>query len=54
MREWLKGKKTYMVAFGALVAIVIAWSTEGQTTEAAVKEAVALVMAMTFRGAIAK
>lgn len=54
MREWLKGKKTYIVAFGALVAIGVSWLTGDQSTELAVKEAVALVMAMTFRGAIAK
>jgi len=54
IKKWLEGKKTYIVAIVAIVAVAGAWATGQQTAEAAVTEIVGLILAMTFRGAVAK
>ena len=54
LKNWLEGRKTYIVAIVAIVGVIGSWATGAQGDEAAITEIVGLILAMTFRGAIAK
>lgn len=53
IRTTLQGKKTYLVAFGALVTIGVAWGTGVMSTTEAVKGIFEAITAMTVRAAVA-
>ncbi len=52
IREWLQGKKTYVVAIGAIVAALVAWSQGTMDTMQLVEAGVAAVLAMTIRAGV--
>ena len=54
IKDWLKGKKSYLVAVGAILGVVVAWSAGEMGDLAAIQAVVAAVMAMTLRAGIAK
>lgn len=54
LKAFLGGKKTYLLAGVSLLGILIAWSGGEMDNLHAIEAAVAAVMAMTFRAAIAK
>jgi len=54
IRKWLKGRKTYIVAVGAILAVVVGWADGGMELPAATEKIVAAIIAMTVRAGIAK
>jgi len=52
LREWLKGKKTYLVAVAAVVASVIAYAEEVHDFPEMVKLIVAALLASTLRAGV--
>lgn len=54
LRDWLKGKKTYIVAVGAILAVVVGWADGAMELPAAAEKIVAAIIAMTVRAGIAK
>jgi hypothetical protein len=54
IREWLKGKKSYLVAAAGVLAAVIGWSDGELDTPAMVAAVVAALEAMALRAALAK
>lgn len=52
IREWLKGKKTYIVCAGAILATVLAWSVGDVELADAVKNIVEALAGITIRAAI--
>jgi len=52
IREFLKGKKTYLVSVAAILGLVVAWSTGEVTTGEAVDRGIALILVMTGRAAL--
>lgn len=53
-REWLKGKKTYLICIGAIIAVAVAWGDGDVTHFQAVDGLVKAIFGMTIRAAIAK
>lgn len=54
IRVWLKGKKTYLVCIGAIIAVVVAWGDGDVTHYQAADGFVKAIFGMTIRAAIAK
>lgn len=54
IRDWLKGKKTYLVCIGAIIAVVLAWSDGDVTDFQAADGLVKAIFGMTIRAAIGK
>lgn len=54
LRDGLSGYKTYIVAFGAMVAAFVAWSQGSMDSQALIKAVVEATLAMTIRAGIAK
>lgn len=52
--EWLKGKKTYVVAISAIVAAVASYASGTIEVGEMIKLIVAAIMAMTIRAGITK
>jgi hypothetical protein len=54
VREMVAGKKTYLVALGALIAATVAWSTGAMSAKEAIEAAFAALATITLRAGIAK
>ena len=54
IREWLKGRKTYLVAISAIVAAIASYVTGTIEVGEMIKLIVAAIMAMTIRAGITK
>jgi hypothetical protein len=54
IREWLKGKKTYIGGVAAILGFVVAWSTGEITTPKLAEVVVEAILAMTVRAGVAK
>ncbi len=54
IKEFLAGKKTYLVAVGAILAAVVAWSQGTMDTTQLVEAVITAVLAMTIRAGVAK
>lgn len=54
IKEFFAGKKTYLIAVGAIIAVIVSWSTGGMDTFTAIKSIVEAVLAMTIRAGVAK
>ena len=54
IREWLRGKKSYLVGVGAIVAAVLGFAEGEIELPALVAAITAAIMAMTIRAGIAK
>ena len=52
IRQFLKGKKTYLIAAGSILATVVAWATGDMELPEAVKLIVAAVLAVTVRAGV--
>jgi len=52
IREWLKGKKTYLVGVGAVLAAVIAWAGGEVEIGGAIQAIITAVLAMTVRAGV--
>ena len=52
IRNYLQGKKTYLVAAGAVIAVVIAWASGDLETPDAVRDIVAAIIAVTVRAGV--
>lgn len=53
IREWLKGKKTYVLAAVTIVGAVVAWSQGEIEADKLAEAIVAALMAMTIRAGMA-
>lgn len=53
-RQWLKGKKTYLICAGAIIAVVIVWGDGDMTHYEAIKAIFEAVVGMTIRAGISK
>ena len=54
IREWLNGKKTYLVAGAAVIGAVIAWATGAVDLVEAIKVILGAVLGTTIRAGVAK
>jgi high-affinity nickel permease len=45
----INGKKTYMICITSLIALAVAWANHQVTDQAAIEQAVGLLIAMTIR-----
>jgi len=54
LKDWLAGKKTYIVAIGAIVGAIVAWSQETMTDIQAIEAIIGAILAMTVRAGVAK
>ncbi|MCK4277203.1 MAG: hypothetical protein KAX78_11845 [Phycisphaerae bacterium] len=54
IRAWLKGKKTYLVCIGAIIAVAVAWGDGNVTDFQAADGLVKAIFGMTIRAAIGK
>ena len=54
LREWLKGKKAYLVCLAAILAAVIAWASGDSGTLDTVKMILAALGGITLRAGISK
>lgn len=52
LRNFLAGKKTYLISLSALLALLTAWADNKVETEKFIEQAVALVIAMTLRAGV--
>jgi hypothetical protein len=52
LRLWLQGKKTYVVAIGSIVAVIVAWVQGTTDTKTAVEMVVPLILAICLRSGI--
>lgn len=52
VRDYLKGKKTYLVALATILGLVVAWSTNEVDTVTAVQGIVTAILASTIRDGI--
>lgn len=52
IRLWLQGNKTYTVGIGAIVAVIVAWSTGNLDDGKAVEAIVAAIMGMCLRAGV--
>lgn len=52
LRMWLRGRKTYLVAAGAIIATVAAWAAGDIETAAAVQAIVGALLAATIRAGV--
>jgi hypothetical protein len=51
-KDWLAGKKTYLVGIASIVAIVLAYSQGDMSAAESIKAIVAAIMAMTIRAGV--
>ena len=49
---WLRGKKTFIVGIGAVVAVVVAWSVGEMEAQQAIEAIVAALMGMFIRAGV--
>ena len=54
IQEWLKGKKTYLVCIGAIIAVVAVWSGGEIDLIHMIEAVVAAVGGMTIRAGVEK
>lgn len=54
VKDWLAGKKTYLVGVAALIGVVVAWSTGEFTDFQALEAAFVAVQTIFLRAGIAK
>ena len=52
IRNWLMGKKTYVIAIGAVLAAVVAWTQGTLDNTQFVEAVIAAVLAMTLRAGV--
>jgi hypothetical protein len=52
IRNWLMGKKTYVVGIGGLIAAVVAWTQGSLDNTEMVEAIVAALLAMTLRAGV--
>jgi len=51
IREWLKGKKTFLVGISTIIGAIIAWS-QGGDLSVCVQAIITAVLAMTVRAGV--
>ena len=54
IKDWLAGRKTYLIAAGAIIGVIVAWSTSEMTDLQAIEALVAAILAVTMRAGITK
>ena len=54
IREWLKGKKTYLVCAAAIIGVVVVWADGDMTNLDAIEAIVKAVFGITLRAGVAK
>lgn len=54
VRAWLKGKKTYLICAGAIIALAVAWSEGNVTDFEAISGLIKAIFGMSLRAGVAK
>lgn len=54
VRDFLSGRKTYLVAFSAILGVIIAWTNGSMSDIETVKAIIEAILAVTIRAGIQK